>query len=293
MRNRICENELHEQDIGRSLEAIVAETVEIPTFPPVARKVIELVDKDSTSTAELEHLVSKDQDLATRVLRFVGSAYLGSGRRVETILHAIMLIGFDMLRALVVAASIRNMFRHYGPTERYLWEHSVFTSVAASGLARETRRVNIELAIAGGLLHDVGKVVMNNSDPERCAKITDIARTQGVSFADLELEEFGFTHSDVGALLLSMWDFPEILQAVVSHHSYYVSRFPSEETTAALCVVVAAANEFSHLWESNGMDPTDSTRQIFSEIGVAATRIDHVAGEISSVFTAQRDGMLI
>ncbi len=282
-----------EQEPESSAEAIVAETMEIPTFPPVARKVIELVDRESTSTADLDSLVSKDQSLAVRVLRFVSSAYMGMGRRVDTILDAIMLIGFDMLRALVVAASIRNMFLRYGPTERYLWEHSVFTSVAASGLARETGRIDIELALVGGLIHDVGKVVMNNGEPEKYGKITETARLGGLSFADIEFEAFGFTHCDVGALLLSKWNFPQNLQAVVRHHHYSESGFPVDEAQRNLCLVVAAANELSRSGESDKEHLAASIRQVLSEMNVSDARMDDVATKIRSVFVAQRDSLLV
>lgn len=271
----------------KSLEAIIAETVEIPTFPPVAKKVIELADRESTSTADLECLISKDQGIAVRVLRFVNSAYFSMGRRVDTMLDAIMLIGFQMLRALVVGAAVRNMFRKFGATEKNLWEHSVLTSLTASSVARMTREVPVEVALVAGLIHDVGKVVMNNSVPQDYEDITAAGQRHGNDLLLWERRHFGFTHGDVGALLLKAWDFPETLQTAVRFHHY--GECPSlAKTDGEICRVVSIANAAAAALSLDSAALTEEDKEAFSEMGISGPHLKGLLQEIRSLFDEQR-----
>jgi putative nucleotidyltransferase with HDIG domain len=272
----------------KSVEALIAETLEIPTFPPAARKVIELTDRESTSTADLEQILSKDQGIALRVLSFVNSAYFNTGRRVDTILDAIMLIGFQMLRALVVGASVRNLFRKFGATEKNLWEHSVLASLASSSVARVKKEVPIELALVAGLIHDVGKVVLNNSMPHEYDEITASGRRHGELLLQSESRVFGFNHGDVGALLLRAWDLPENLRMVAQSHHYDDCPSLAEEDRA-LCRVVALGNAAAVAVSLDGATLPETETEAFSQIGLSGSRVKDLLHEIRSLLNEQKN----
>jgi len=148
------------------IERIILKTVDIPSLPPVAMKVMNLIKDDFASLKALEEIISRDQGFATRLLRIANSPYYGRDRKIEDISQALLLIGFETLKSLVIAASLKDLNRQFGIFEQKLWEHSLGVALCSSLLAMVTRLATSDEALVCGLMHDVGKTVINNAMPE-------------------------------------------------------------------------------------------------------------------------------
>ena len=118
-----------------TLEAMIQGATEVATLPTVARRVLELLSQEQSSAAQLQAVIEKDQSLATRVLKIANSAFYGLRREVTSIQRAIVVLGFNTLRSLVLAASAKALNRRFGIAEQLLWDHAVFTSIAGKVVA--------------------------------------------------------------------------------------------------------------------------------------------------------------
>ncbi len=202
-----------------ALEKIILETIDIPSLPPVAMKVLQLISNDSSSLDELEDILEKDQSFSARLLRIANSPYYGKNRSVDSIGKAIILIGFNTMKSLVVAASLRDMHRKFGIFEQKLWEHGLAVSIAASQIATDTKMLKPDEALVCGLVHDMGKIVLNTSLSDTYSMVIErIYAEQGLSFIDIENEMLGFNHCNVGGLIARKWKLPKNLEAVIEFH---------------------------------------------------------------------------
>ncbi|MBI5634159.1 MAG: HDOD domain-containing protein [Nitrospirae bacterium] len=223
---------------------LILKSCEIPAVPMVAMKVLRLVNDPNTEIDALQEAIMADQSLSARVLRVANSVFYGSRRNIDTVSDAIVMTGFQTIKNLVLAAATKDVYKKFGLLEQKLWEHSIGVSVAASILAREVGGLSAEEATVAGLLHDVGKVVMNNSQPERFALLTEMVYNEHVTFAQREKEVFGFGHAEVGGMFAQRWDFSEGLCDVIRRHHFesYDDLLDLEPSARTLCTVIALAD---------------------------------------------------
>lgn len=230
----------------QELEALIMNTADLPTIPVVATKVMQLIEDENATSEELARVVAADPAVAARVLKISNSSFYGCQRKIQTLSHAIMVLGFGTLRSLVVAASIKQVYKPYGLTEKMLWEHSFCAGLAARIIAGATRMVNEEEAFLGGLFHDIGKIIMNTMDKQQFQAVMQRCFNERLTFQAAERQVYPYTHADVGALVIRKWNFPDILMhAVQKHHSL---DFPDYEDPyqKRLTCIVALANLCCH-----------------------------------------------
>lgn len=207
--------------MNKELEVMIMTASDLPTIPVVATKVMQLIESENASAEELARVVASDPAVAARVLKISNSSFYGCQRQIQTLSHAIMVLGFSTLKSLVVAASVKQVYKPYGLTEKMLWEHSFGAGLASRMIANSTRLVNEEEAFLGGLFHDIGKIIMNSIDHEQFQLVMEKCFNDGISFLEAELQTYSYTHTEVGALVIKKWNFPTILmQAVLKHHSF-------------------------------------------------------------------------
>ncbi len=192
---------------------------EIPAIPQVANRVMTAVGDAGTSADDLREIIEIDPSLAARILRVANSSLYGFRREVETLRHAITLLGFRSVESIVMAASLRDVFRNFGLSEKLLWEHSTLTGVVAGRLAQYGAiDVEREPAFTAGLLHDIGKVALANTYRKEYALVMARTYNEGVSFVEAERHQFGFDHALLGAHIAETWDLPDALIAAIRHH---------------------------------------------------------------------------
>ncbi len=219
---------------------------DLPTIPVVATKVMQLIESESATAEELAKVVASDPAVAARVLKISNSSFYGCQRQIQTLSHAIVVLGFGTLKSLVVAASVKQVYQPYGLTEKMLWEHSFGAGLAARIIAKETRLVSEEEAFLGGLFHDIGKIIMNTMNKQQFQDVMQRCYNDGLASEEAEQLVFSYTHSEVGGLVIKKWNFPDMLmRAVLNHHTF---DFAEEEDSyqVSLTCVVGLADQFCH-----------------------------------------------
>lgn len=208
----------------RQLEQALAVVGEIPSIPAVASRVMTAVSDPSTSADDLRKIIEFDPSIAARILRFANSSMYGFRREVETLRHAITLLGFRSVECTVMAASLRDVFAHFGLSEKLLWEHATLSGVVAGRLSTYGPiDLDRESAFSAGLLHDLGKVALSNVYRRRYARVMARTYNEGISFVDAERDEFGFDHAILGAHVAETWGLPSALVAAIRHHHAHPS----------------------------------------------------------------------
>ncbi len=221
--------------------ALIANAKELPVMPPVAAEVMKKAEDPDTDLLSLTALISRDAALVVRVLKIANSSFYSMPRKITTVQQAIVLLGYSTLRSVVVAAAIKDVFARFGLAERLLWEHAVAAGVASSLLAQDVGGLPREEALVGGLLHDVGKLLMYAEAESKYQEVMRTVYGEGPDPIQAELDVFGFDHTEVGRMLLAKWKLPEQLSnAVGAHHDPAQAEGDSEgsQPLAALLQVV-------------------------------------------------------
>jgi putative nucleotidyltransferase with HDIG domain len=219
-------------------DGFVKQARELPVMPPVATEVIKKAEDPDTDLGSLAQLISRDASLAVRVLKIANSSFYSMPREVESIQQAIVLLGYSTLRSVVVAASMKDVFARFGLAERLLWEHATAAGLAAGVLAENVAGISRDEAFVGGLVHDVGKLVMYSQAEQQYQQVLSAVYSGEKTSIAAEREVFGFDHAEVGALVLGKWKLPERLSSAVgAHHDLSLARAEGSKPLAALLQV--------------------------------------------------------
>jgi putative nucleotidyltransferase with HDIG domain len=243
--------------MNRELEVMIMTASDLPTIPVVATKVMQLIESESATSEELAKVVASDPAVAARVLKISNSSFYGCQRQIQTLSHAIVVLGFATLKSLVVAASVKQVYQPYGLTEKMLWEHSFGAGLAARIIAKETRIVSEEEAFLGGLFHDIGKIIMNTMNSSQFQDAMMRCYNDGLTFEEAERQVYTYTHSEVGGMVIKKWNFPDkLMHAVLNHHTF---EFVEDEDSyqISLTCVVGLANLFCHKAGIGMREPDD------------------------------------
>lgn len=226
---------------NETAESFVRGSRELPVMPPVAAEVIRKAEDPDTDLGTIAQLISRDAGLAIRVLKIANSSFYSMPREVETLQQAIVLLGYSTLRSIVVAASMKDVFAHFGLAERLLWEHATGGGVAASSLARIIGGLSPDEVFVGGLLHDIGKLVMHSQAEERYQKVLNAVYADEQTAVEAELETFGFDHAEVGLHLLRRWKLSERLSCAIGSH-HVLSRADAVDGAKPLAALLQVAD---------------------------------------------------
>lgn len=200
----------------------------LPTLPQVITKIATMVEGPETSVTDVGRVIAKDQVLSARVLKLVNSAFYGFSRRVSTVTHAMVLLGFNVVKGLVMSVSVFDLLQHAkgdGLDRKRLWEHAIGTARIAGVLARKVKLHEPEEAIMAGLLHDLGKIVLCAYFSDETTAIVELAKRRNLMMIEAETELLGVGHGEIGRWLLEQWKLPaRLIEPVALHHVPHIAR---------------------------------------------------------------------
>jgi len=205
------------------VDRIVYKVNKLPTLPAVANKVTKLI-KDPTCTAiRVSEVIDKDQSLTTRVLRLVNSAFYALYTEVTNVRHAVALLGFKTISQMVISISVFDIFKgSYGREREFnregFWKHSIGCAVISQMIAQRAHYPRVDDCFTAGLLHDVGKVVLDQYLHEEMTKVIQLTQEKEIFFADAEKEVMGLNHADIGGQVMKNWKIPLPIMVAVKHH---------------------------------------------------------------------------
>lgn len=208
----------------RLLRIIEDELQDLPPLPAVVMRVMQTISDPTTSAADLNRLISGDQALASKVLRLVNSSYYGFPRKIATITHAVVILGFNTVRNLTTSLGVFNAFdargRQTALDREKFWAHSLAVAVAAGVIARRKNvpAKSVEEVFVGGLMHDIGKLFLDLYFPDQYAIAIKLAQAAKISLWDAEKTALGVGHALVGKRIAEKWNLPPSLTSMIMLH---------------------------------------------------------------------------
>ncbi|MDR2142157.1 MAG: HDOD domain-containing protein [Deltaproteobacteria bacterium] len=187
----------------------------LPTVPGIVAKISRMVENPETSAAEVGRLISQDQVLSAKVLRMANSAFFGMSRKISSISQALVILGFDVVKGLVLTSSVFDMIQK---SMAGLWEHSIGCAAASGAVATILGREDAEEILVAGLLHDLGKVVLALNLPEEMEIVQKKVASGPILFYEAENELLDYNHCDLGQWLAEHWNLPESLAEPMRFH---------------------------------------------------------------------------
>jgi len=208
---------------SQRIKQITESIISLPTLPSVVAKMLELVDNPRTSATSLAKFISNDQTLTARILKLANSAYYGYPREIATVNMAIVVLGFNTVKELGLSLSVFDIFKNIGQCKAFdsfkFWEHSIGCGIAARMIARDFRYYLAGEAFVAGLLHDIGKVILNQYFHHEFTQIMERVN-EGEPLEVAEFETIGTSHAQIGAWLADKWNLPLIIVNAILHHHH-------------------------------------------------------------------------
>ncbi len=216
---------------------------ELPTLPEVYDRLVAVLNRPSM--ADIEAVLRQDPAVTGKVLRLANSAFYGLRRPVSTVAQAVLVLGYDVLRQLVLSTSVIRLFRKKEDSPasyRAYWAHCLGTALVARWLALYLGEENPEEFFVAGLLHDIGKLVHSQYWPEDFCQALTLAKSQRLTLAEAE-QTLGFSHDQTGGLLMHRWGLAAAIREAVAYH--HAPRVPREGRTSLHEQVVHCADVIS------------------------------------------------
>ena len=190
--------------------------------PHVYIKLKDTLEDPGSSFEEFSEIICFDPSLTARLLKIVNSSFYSLETEVETISHALSVVGTEQLMELVLATSVMNQFTHI-PKQLVnmdsFWDHSIACGVAAKVVAEWRGESHLESFYLAGMLHDIGSLIIYEKFPEEAKKILKRCKENHENLFDVEQEILEASHADVGGHLLQGWGLPKSLyEPVFFHH---------------------------------------------------------------------------
>ncbi|UCG06845.1 MAG: HDOD domain-containing protein [Desulfobacterales bacterium] len=197
--------------------------VRLQPIPQVALKILRIIHEDNYDLSALTEEIRKDQVLSARTLKLCNSVYFGSRYRIASLEHALVYLGQKLLIKFVISASVNNFFNQvgmgYSLCKGGIFHHAVGTAVIAEKIAEAAGKASPSLAYMAGLLHDIGKVVLDQYIQGVFPLFYRELYEAGKNFSEAERTILGFDHSGVGTTLAQQWSFPDsLLETIAFHH---------------------------------------------------------------------------
>lgn len=244
---------------------------QLPSLPQVFLELQQAINGTSTSADDLATIISQDPSLTAFLLRMVNSAFYSLPMQIDTISRAVTVIGVNQLSTLAVGTSVMSLFKDI-PAEvldmEQFWKHSVGCGLIARRLCRITGKGDPERAFVAGLLHDIGQLILLQSEPDRATQVLTHARCNDVLLWIEEKKLLGFNHATLGGMLLRKWNFPFVLvSAVLEHHQPKANQKEAEPAlvhcaeTIATGLGIGSSGEYfvqppdKDIWDSMGLTP--------------------------------------
>lgn len=204
-------------------QEILSSIRELPSLPTVTTRILEMVDNPGIHPKEIGEVMSLDPALTAKVLQLVNSAFFGLRKRVTSVGQAIIYLGMNTIKNLVLTASVFNTVKSHKKIAEIFQElmtHSILAGFAGSAIAHHMKLRDESEFFTYGLMHDIGKVILLTNLPEYFVTIIKEVHSRPTTFYQAETELFSLTHAGIAGLLFEQWKLPEpMINAVRFHHN--------------------------------------------------------------------------
>lgn len=246
-------------------EIILRHSGELPALPKAACHIMAVIEDPRTTATRLEKALAMDQTLTAKVLRIANSPFYGAARQITTVSEAIVRLGFVAIRNWTLVTAARSVFLAPGAGMLYqkIWRQSVLSAMGSQLVAQAVGRVQPESVFIGGLMQNIGQLVLARSHPELFQEILAESVESGRPYHEVELRVLGFDHGELGALLLREWNLTEDLEDAVRWHH----RFEQPDARNVRVAAMIALGE--EIARCQGGDDSDAAAEANAEAQAA------------------------
>ena len=230
-----CDAEILKQTLGKlfalrdiladeSVKKIVAQIESLPSLPAIYSEIIEEMHSEDPSIKKVGDIISKDLSMTAKILQVVNSVFFGLSRKIGSPQEAVVLLGLETIKALVLSVKIFSEFSQ----KNYSWfnidtlfSHSMSVSTYTKTIVKAEKLGGelINYSLMAGLLHDLGKLILLTNFPKPYKQVMTAARETGQNLWDMEYKAFGASHAEIGAYLMGLWSLETpIIEAIAFHH---------------------------------------------------------------------------
>ena len=211
----------HKKPTPSDIDTVIQQ---VRPIPQIALKIIRMIQDDDCTMAEIGKEIRQDQVISAKTLNLCNSAQFGLKSRVDSIDHALVLLGEKRLLMFVVSASLETFFSEssqgYSLCKGGIFQHALGTAMLSGELAEFTGRSAPDIAYTAGLLHDIGKVPLDQYMTPAAPYFYRAAHEGGTELCKVEKKRFNITHTEAGALLGERWALADNLIDTIRHHHY-------------------------------------------------------------------------
>lgn len=195
----------------------------LPPVPFLMLEVSKMLENPRIGASDLSKVISKDQAMVAKILTVANSPLYGLPRRVSTLEFAIVILGFDQIKNIIVAFSMMDAFRTIDErnwNKRAYWFHSIMTAVAAKRIADDLGYRRSGEAFTVGLLHDLGITVIHKYFNNKFHEIVALVESQKMSYLSAEEKVMKLSHQEIGKFLIEKWNLPDSIgDGILYHHT--------------------------------------------------------------------------
>lgn len=228
----------------RQLDAIH----ELPTLSAVALKLRSTLQDIDMPAQDVAKIIQNDQSIVTKMLKLVNSAFFGLSSRVSSVQHALMLLGFNTVRNIVISIDVINALKINkkikGLDINAFWSHAIGVAVISRHLDQQTGNNYREDVFTAGIIHDIGKIVMAHYFSDQFQAMWETMRREQLNFREAEHRHFPLNHAEIGAQLAKQWHLPEPMPSVIRRHHTNAKNGSINN----LVHIVHAADALSHVY---------------------------------------------
>jgi HD-like signal output (HDOD) protein len=211
------------QQIKLRIEAVINNVNQLPSMPDVIAKLLRMVNKEDFSFKEIAEEISKDQSMTTNILKLCNSAYFSKGNVITSVEKGIITLGLNEIKEIIMIVSAKPLLDKsllgYEMEKGALWEQGVVVAEVAKRIAEATGRKDVaDVVFTGGVIHNIGKVVIALFVHNTFAEIMELVQKDGIPFSKAEHDVMGYSHEEIGERILSKWNFPQVLKSIVRYY---------------------------------------------------------------------------
>ena len=278
-----------------AVEKLMRTVDEIATLPEVSMKIMQMLDDPDTEAKDLQDIFKEDPALSSKLLKLANSPFYGFSREIADVGRAIVLLGFNAVKALALSSSIGKMFASdtgangFAPSQ--LWTHSLSVGVASRRVFGAAGQSELESAFMAGVMHDLGLLLEHQCCPEALSEVMEAVRTEGVRFVDAEQASLDTDHCELGLGVAEKWHFPPVLANAMGYH--HVPMEAPEEFRPLTCTL-ALADHLSARLSLGFADVTaseDTPDWVGDVLKLDAAKLDEIQASVAEEVASVRSVM--
>jgi HD-like signal output (HDOD) protein len=260
----------------------------MPALPITVSKILQIANDPKTSPSDLNQVISVDPVLMGRVMKLINSAYYSVNNQITSLVRAIIMLGINTVKNLALSTAVLGQLSSKGNFTALnidgFWRHSLCVGVTAKLIAIQRKKdpKQLEEYFVAGLLHDIGKIPLNNKLSTEYVNALSLTDKERSPLYIMEERVMEVNHCEVGRLIIKNWNLGPVMEDVVFFH-HFIDQYPGANRDVLL--TVAAANFFANSFQigfSGDRFPEKLTLGVFEELGITLDDLDAMEEKVNA-----------